>query len=92
MDWTTGTSSQYIFWLKGRAGTGKSTIALTIAHSLDERHATIASFFFKRGGGDLARSKKVIGTVAFQLAQQSSLLGGFICDALRKEPDLGDSA
>jgi hypothetical protein len=92
MNWTTGNSSQYIFWLKGRAGTGKSTIALTVAQSLDERGATFASFFFKRGGGDLARSRKMISTIALQLAFQSSLLSGFVCDALRKDPNLGGSA
>jgi hypothetical protein len=92
MNWTTDNSSQYIFWLKGRAGTGKSTIALTVAQSLDERGVTLASFFFKRGGGDLARSRKMISTIAFQLAFQSSLLSGFICDALRKDPNLGASA
>jgi hypothetical protein len=92
MNWATGNSSQYIFWLKGRAGTGKSTIALTVAQSLQERPATLASFFFKRGGGDLARSRKVISTIAFQLAFQSNLIGGLICDALREDPNLGDSA
>jgi hypothetical protein len=34
VDWTTCNSPQYIFWLRGRAGTGKSTIALTIAQSI----------------------------------------------------------
>ncbi|KIX08794.1 uncharacterized protein Z518_03451 [Rhinocladiella mackenziei CBS 650.93] len=92
MDWTTSSSSQYIFWLKGRAGTGKSTIALTIAQSLDQQEAKLASFFFKRGSGDLARSRKVVSTIAFQLAFKSSLLGGFICDALRNDPNLGKSA
>ena len=92
MDWTTGNSSQYIFWLKGRAGTGKSTIALTIAQSLNQQGALSASFFFKRGGGDLARSRKTISTIVFQLAFQSGLLGGFVCDALREDPNLGDSA
>lgn len=85
-------SSQYIFWLKGRAGTGKSTIALTIAQLLDSPSATLASFFFKRGGGDLARSRKVVSTIAFQLAIRSRPLGRFICEALLKDPLLGKSA
>lgn len=92
MDWATSTSSQYIFWLKGRAGTGKSTIALTIAESLDQHRTPLASFFFRRGGGDLARSRKVVSTIAFQLAHQSSLLGGFICDTIQNDPNLGKSA
>ena len=90
--WATSNSNQYIYWLKGRAGTGKSTIALTIAQLLHQRRTILASFFFKRGGGDLARSRKMVSTIAFQLAFQSSLLGRFICDALREDPHLGDSA
>ncbi|RMZ89369.1 hypothetical protein DV736_g3395, partial [Chaetothyriales sp. CBS 134916] len=92
MDWTASTSSQYIFWLKGRAGTGKSTIARTIAESLHQQGIPLASFFFKRGGGDLARSRKVISTIVFQLAHQLDILGRIICDTLQKEPDLGESA
>lgn len=92
MDWSNSNSSQYIFWLKGRAGTGKSTIALTIAESVEKQKPILASFFFKRGGDDLARSRKVISTIAFQLAFKSDLFGGFICDALREDPNLGHSA
>jgi hypothetical protein len=42
--------------------------------------------------GDLARSRRMISTIAFQLAFQSRLLGSFVCDALREDPNLGDSA
>lgn len=52
----------------------------------------MASFFFKRGGGDLAHSRKVISTLVFQLAIQSRLFGSFVRDALREHPGLGDSA
>ena len=90
-DWATCSSSQYIFWLRGRAGTGKSTIALTIAQLLDKKGAALASFFFKRGGGDLAQSRKVISTIAFQFAIRSRLVGKFVCDALREYPNLRDS-
>jgi hypothetical protein len=65
---------------------------LTIAKTLDNQGATLASFFFKRGGGDLAHSRKVISTLVFQLAIQSRLFGSFVCDALREHPSLGDSA
>lgn len=36
--------NQYIFWLRGLAGAGKSTIALTIAQSLDGLGISLASF------------------------------------------------
>jgi len=46
-----------------------------MAQSFDRQGAALASFFFKRGGGDLARSRKVISTIAFQLGIRSRLLG-----------------
>lgn len=91
-DWASCDSSQYIFWLRGRAGTGKSTIALTIAQSLNRQDVSLASFFFKRGAGDLARSRKVISSIVFQLAIRSRYYGSLVCDALREYPSLGDSA
>jgi Heterokaryon incompatibility protein (HET) len=91
-DWASSDSPQYIVWLRGRAGTGKSTIALTMAQTLDRQGATLASFFFKRGGGDLGRSQMVISTIVYQLAMRSRLFGGFVCDALRDYPNLGESA
>ena len=91
-DWATCTSSQYIFWLRGRAGTGKSTIALTMTQRLHSQGTILASFFFKCGVGDLARSRMVISTIVYQLTIRSRLFGGFVCDALREHPNLGDSA
>ena len=91
-NWVTCNSPQYIFWLRGRAGTGKSTIALSMAQTLDRQKAIFASFFFKRGGGDLARSRMAISTIVYQLAMRLRLFGGFVCDALRDHPNLGDSA
>jgi hypothetical protein len=91
-DWAACNSPQYIFWLRGRAGTGKSTIALTMTQTLDRQGVTLASFFFKRGGGDLARSRMVISTIVYQLAMRSRPFGGFVCDALRDYPNLGESA
>lgn len=91
-DWATGNSSQYIFWLRGLAGTGKSTIALTIAKLLDRPGTVLASFFVKRDSSDLSRSQSMLGTIVYQLAFRSRLFGGFVCDALREYPGLGDAA
>jgi hypothetical protein len=60
MHWTTDNTSHNIFWFKGRDGDGKSTIALTIAQSLNEQGLTSANFFLIRGGGDFARSQKTL--------------------------------
>lgn len=63
-----------------------------MAQSLDKQGASLASFFFKRGAGDLARSRKVISSVVFQLAIRSRHFGSLVCDALWEYPNLGDSA
>lgn len=63
-----------------------------MAQSLDGQSASLASFFFKRGAGELARSRKVISSVVLQLAIRSSHFGSLVCDALREHPNLGDSA
>lgn len=63
-----------------------------MAQALDRKGTTSASFFFKRGGGDLARSRMVISTIVYQLAMRSRPFGRFVCDALREYPNLGESA
>ena len=68
--WIDGDDKQHIFWLSGWAGTGKSTIARTVARKYYNQKRWVASFFFSRGGGDLSYTK-FVGTVATQLAQKS---------------------
>lgn len=66
-------SKECIFWLSGMAGTGKSTIARTIAALIADTGNLGASFFFSKGGGDLGRADKFIGTLAYQLTKQGSI-------------------
>jgi adenylylsulfate kinase-like enzyme len=49
---------KHIYWLKGMAGTGKSTITLTVARRYAKLRRLGASFFFFRGGSDLASAGK----------------------------------
>ncbi|KAK6356097.1 hypothetical protein TWF718_000472 [Orbilia javanica] len=66
--WATHDDSPGIFWLRGMAGTGKSTISRTIAESLSANKTLGASFFFSRGDGDRGRATKFVTTIASQLA------------------------
>ncbi|KAK3985141.1 hypothetical protein QBC44DRAFT_405652 [Cladorrhinum sp. PSN332] len=50
-EWADGDDDKSILWLKGMAGTGKSTIARTVARRYCDNGRLGASFFF-RGGGD----------------------------------------
>ncbi|KAH0537945.1 hypothetical protein FGG08_005395 [Glutinoglossum americanum] len=66
--WSKSPHAECIFWLKGMAGTGKSTIARTMARSFAAQKRLAASFFFSRGGGDLGNANKFFTTIAAQLA------------------------
>ncbi|KAI4202601.1 MAG: hypothetical protein LQ348_001480 [Seirophora lacunosa] len=92
MKWAADDSSRCIFWLKGLAGTGKSTIANTVAFRLKAGTRPVATFFFKRGHGDLAHVRKLIPTIARQLSIASPLYRQAIVAVIKKEPDLGSSA
>ncbi|KAG8983921.1 hypothetical protein FRB94_007666 [Tulasnella sp. JGI-2019a] len=57
-----------IVWLKGQAGTGKSTIAHTISEDCAAIGNLGASFFFSRDQADRADGLRVFTTIAYQLA------------------------
>jgi len=71
-----------IFWLNGMAGTGKSTIARTIANECYKAGRLGASFFFTRGAGDLASSSKLFASLAKQLADKELELRRYVCEAV----------
>jgi hypothetical protein len=56
-----------IFWLSGMAGTGKSTIARTIAQLFASRRQLGASFFFKKGEGERGNASRFFSTIATDL-------------------------
>ncbi|KAK1242827.1 hypothetical protein MKX08_005639, partial [Trichoderma sp. CBMAI-0020] len=66
--WIAEPSSKPIFWLNGMAGTGKSTVARTLAQVRAEANDLGATFFFKRGETDRTSLKGFVATLARQLA------------------------
>ena len=87
-NWAQSDDTRRVFWLNGLAGTGKSTIARTIAREYYEKDSLGASFFFTRGGGDLARAEKFFPTVAMQLTTQIPSLLKHISASLSKHPEI----
>jgi hypothetical protein len=77
--WADGNGEKRIYWLKGMAGTGKSTIATTVAREYYNKGRLGASFFFSRGGGDRATAGRFAMTIAAQLAEIPELRQR-ICD------------
>jgi hypothetical protein len=63
-----------VFWLSGMAGTGKSTIARTIARELHDSGHLAASFFFSRGDADVGNAGLFVTTIARQLAFSRHLI------------------
>ncbi|KAK2809659.1 hypothetical protein FQN50_003716 [Emmonsiellopsis sp. PD_5] len=87
--WGDGLREECIFWLKGLAGTGKSTLARTVSHYFFEKGRLGASFFFSRGKKDLGDATAVLTTIAVQLAEALPDLRSDICDAIEKHGDIG---
>jgi hypothetical protein len=70
------------------AGTGKSTIARTVARKYFDQKRLGASFFFSRGGGDVGRAGKFVTSIARQLASSVPSLAQYVCDAIRERRDI----
>lgn len=87
--WGNGHREECMFLLKGLAGTGKSTLARTIAHHFNEKGRLGASFFFSRGKKYLGDATAVLTTIAVQLAEALPDLKSDICDAIEKHGDIG---
>ncbi|KLO10623.1 hypothetical protein SCHPADRAFT_508578 [Schizopora paradoxa] len=58
-----------MFWLSGLAGTGKSTIAKTIATWADREGRLGGSYFFSRDVEELSKSSLVIPMLAYHLSK-----------------------
>jgi hypothetical protein len=83
-----GKDERHIFWLKGLAGTGKSTIAQTVAKHYYDQKRLAASFFFTRDGGDASHAGLFATSVAVQLANNIPLLRDAVCMAITKCRDI----
>ncbi|OCK72980.1 hypothetical protein K432DRAFT_365405, partial [Lepidopterella palustris CBS 459.81] len=91
-NWADGQDERCIFWLNGLAGTGKSTIARTVARRYFEQDRLAASFFFSRGGGDVSYASKFVASIAVQLAFNIPSLYQHICDAITERSNISSQS
>src|ERR1700733_10590560 len=65
--WATDPATAAVYWLNGLAGTGKSTIAVSLCEMLAEKEMLGASFFCSRQLPNCRDSRLIIPTSAYQL-------------------------
>ena len=90
--WAKDKDGKPIFWLSGMAGTGKSTIARTIAQSFAHRGQLGASFFFKKGEGERSNATRFFTTIARNLIDRVPGLISGITKALDADPAISQKA
>ena len=87
--WSKDSSTSPVYWLNGLAGTGKSTIAQTIAERIFADGRLGASFFCSRDFEDRRSLHHILPTLSFQLAHRYPEFRSILVPLLRSNPDIG---
>ncbi|KAL1641224.1 hypothetical protein SLS61_010165, partial [Didymella pomorum] len=91
-EWADGNSEEHIFWLSGLAGTGKTTVARSVALLYHTQQHLGASFFFSKGGGDAGRAGKFVTSIAVQLARSVPGVHRHISSAIIQRPEIASQS
>ena len=86
--WVKDFDKSPIFWLNGIAGTGKSTIAQTIAEQLFAEDCLGASYFCSHDFEDHGDLHFIFPTLAFQLAHKYPNFQSHLVSLLESNPDV----
>ena len=89
--WAMSPSDQNILWLHGPAGSGKSTVATTIANTARDLSRLGAFVFFNRAIAERNDPASVIRTLAFQLGEFDRRLGAAISNVIENTPSIRQS-
>ncbi|KAK7020799.1 hypothetical protein R3P38DRAFT_3197225 [Favolaschia claudopus] len=84
-------SASNIFWLHGVAGSGKSTIANTVAQYFQNLHRLGAFIFFDRDTFSSCDIRGVLHHIANRLAESNVRVRKALCDALSADAMLVDA-
>jgi hypothetical protein len=83
---------EHVFWLNGLAGTGKTTVARTIAARAHEQGRLAAAFFFSRNIAATRVPSAIVPTIAYQLAYRQRSFRSGICTSIAADEDVRDQA
>ncbi|KAF9786393.1 hypothetical protein BJ322DRAFT_784345 [Thelephora terrestris] len=86
--WTRDPRRPPVYWLNGLAGTGKSTIAQTIAERTFADGQLGASFFCSRDFEDRRNIRFIFPTIAVQLARRRAEFRSIFVPLVRSDPDI----
>ncbi|KAF8754545.1 WD domain, G-beta repeat [Rhizoctonia solani] len=89
MDWANDPHKAKIYWMNGMAGTGKTTIACSLCERLDAAGQLAASFFCTRTSRECSEAKRIVPTLAYQIARRSAPFRDALCGVLDRDPDIG---
>ncbi|CVL03660.1 uncharacterized protein FPRN_11864 [Fusarium proliferatum] len=99
-EWTEDPQGEMILWLEGMAGTGKTSVSLTVASALEARkpftdtlerasNALLgASFFFSQSDTTRNNTFEFFRTIAWCLADISPEFGKLVADAIKDNPGI----
>jgi len=90
--WTENFDRPPVYWLNGLAGTGKSTIARTIAERTFASGQLGASFFCSRDFLDRSDLQLVFPTLAIQLARKFVEFRSILIPLLQSDPGIVDES
>jgi hypothetical protein len=90
--WSRDFSAPRIFWLDGMAGTGKSAVARSTCQFLSENSLLGGSFFVSRSDESRSNVRRVLPTLAWDLAHQDSRYREGLLKVLGGVPDVADYA
>ncbi|KAE8361663.1 hypothetical protein BDV27DRAFT_166730 [Aspergillus caelatus] len=88
--WAASTEGKCIFWLQGMAGTGKSTVARTVANDIGNKSFLRASFSFTRGEQDRQNGKRLFPTLIQQLLTVIPGLIPAVRQAIQDDPQISE--
>ncbi|KAE8152279.1 hypothetical protein BDV25DRAFT_73657 [Aspergillus avenaceus] len=89
-NWAEKDDSPEIFWLGGVVGTGKSTIARTVAQHFHDKNTLGASFFFSRTERARSETGGLFPTISLDLCNRLPRLARPLRQVLQKNSDIAE--